>query len=74
MSFPDLVVADYSRHLFHLIKGSASPPLKGLNLRLLTEQQAFSGQDLQDCLVVLEPDTWPIFPLTKKLLALGAAG
>ena len=72
--FPEPVVADYHRHPFHLIKGSTATPPSGRYVRLVTQEQAFSGQDLNNCLVILEPDCRPIAPLTGKLLDLGAAG
>jgi len=74
LAFADPVVADYKRHPFHLIKGSTATPPEGIYVRLVSEQQAFSGQDLKNCLVVLEPDSRPVAPLTEKLLDLGACG
>lgn len=51
------VVADFTGHPFHLIKGSVSTPPGGLEVRIITEQQFLAGEDAQNALVMLEPFT-----------------
>jgi aminoglycoside 3-N-acetyltransferase len=53
----DPVVADYTRHPFHIIKGSTSTPPEGIRARLVTEKQLFSGYDVTGALVIADPTT-----------------
>jgi len=72
--FEDMVVADYERHPFHLVKGSVSTPPDGLNVRIITEGQLFSGEDPKGCLVMLDPFTWPRAKILRPALDMGAIG
>jgi len=71
--FSDPVVADYTRHPFHLVCGSVGTPAEGLTARLMTEEQIFSGEDARGNLVMLDAETRPREVL-RRLLDLGAIG
>lgn len=51
------VAADFTKHPFHLIKGSVSTAPEGLKVRIITEQQFLAGENAQNALVMLEPFT-----------------
>ena len=74
LKFDDPVIADFARHPFHLVKGSVSTPKKGLQVRIITETQLFSGEDAKGCLVVANPLTPPMPKLLAAALDLGAIG
>ncbi|MBN1445910.1 MAG: AAC(3) family N-acetyltransferase [Candidatus Omnitrophica bacterium] len=70
----DKVVADYKRHPFHLIKGSVSTPAEGLNVRLITQEQLFHGQDAKNTMVILDADTRPTYEIVRYMLDSGVTG
>lgn len=59
--FPDPVVADFSRHPFHLIRGSVSTPAGGSVARLITEEDVYIGVDPAGAMVLLNPENKPSF-------------
>jgi aminoglycoside 3-N-acetyltransferase len=72
--FGDPVVADYQRHPFHLVKGSTSTPPDGLDVRIITENQLFAGQEARGRFVMLNPFTPARAKVLSALLDLGAIG
>lgn len=68
------VVADYSVHPFHLIKGSVATPPEGLVTRIITEQQFLAGEDPRGALIMLEPMTWPRANVLVPILDQGGLG
>ncbi|OGV49822.1 MAG: hypothetical protein A2017_01050 [Lentisphaerae bacterium GWF2_44_16] len=74
LKFDDPVIADYERHPFHLVKGSVSTPKEGLDVRIITEAQLFSGEDAENCLVIANSLTAPRPEMLKAALDLGALG
>lgn len=72
--FDDPLVADYSRHPFHLMKGSVATPPEGLNVRIITEDQLFAGEEAENSLVMLNSLTRPRGEILKSALDLGAMG
>ena len=71
---PGKVVADYTEHPFHLIKGSVSTPPGGLKVRIITEQQFLAGEDACNALVMLEPFTHHGGVTLRPVLDRGALG
>src|SRR5262249_45359213 len=65
-------VADYERHPFHLIKGSTATPPGGLDVRIITENQLFAGQEARGRMVMLNPGTPARARVLTPLLDLGA--
>lgn len=74
VKFENPVIADYERHPFHLVKGSVSTSKDGVNVRIITETQLFSGEDAKGCLVILNPFTRPLAKILSAALDLGAIG
>ncbi len=74
ITFDDPVVADYKRHPFHLVKGSVATPSGGLNVRIITEDQMFAGQDARGCIIMLNPFTRPCAKILTPALERGAIG
>ena len=74
LPFENPVVADYKRHPFHLVKGSVATPAGGLNVRIITEDQLFAGQNAEGALVMINPFTRPRANILTPALDLGAIG
>jgi len=72
--FDNPVVADYSRHPFHLVKGSVATPEGGLRAGIITERELSTGQRAEGCLVMLNPLTSPRHAILNAALDLGAIG
>jgi len=72
--FTNPVIADFQKHPFHLIKGSTSTKAEGINVRLISENQLFNGEDGKGCLIVTNPSTSPRPEILKAVLDLGAIG
>ena len=68
------VAADFTRHPFHLIKGSVATKAGGETVRIITEQQFLAGEDPENALVMLESDTWPRANVLTPILDLGGKG
>jgi aminoglycoside 3-N-acetyltransferase len=73
-SFENPVVADFSRHPFHLARGSVSTPPGGIVTRLITEEQLFGGCEAANAMVIPNPETRPRADLYARLCDLGALG
>jgi aminoglycoside N3'-acetyltransferase len=74
VAFSDPVIASYQRHPFHLMKGSPATPPEGITTRLMTEDQAFSGADVQGAMVLLDPTVFAAPSTLRALTDLGALG
>ncbi len=74
LPFADPVIASYERHPFHLMKGSVSTPPEGILTRLITEDQALSGADVQGAMVLLDPSVFAAPSTLRALTDLGALG
>jgi aminoglycoside 3-N-acetyltransferase len=72
--FENPIVADYKRHPFHLVKGSIATPPGGMNVRIITEDQLFAGQDATGALVMINPFTRPRAKILTPALDMGAIG
>lgn len=72
--FADHVIADFQCHPFHLIKGSVGMLKGGVDARIITEAQLFSGEDPKGGLVMTEPLTPPRQAILNAALDLGAIG
>jgi aminoglycoside N3'-acetyltransferase len=72
--FAEPVIADYQRHPFHLVKGSAAIPEGKRLVKIITETQLFAGEDADGALVVCAPSTVPGAAILKTALDLGAIG
>ncbi len=59
VAFHDPVVADISRHPFHLVKGSCSTAPGGVTARLISYEQMYLGADTRGAMVIIPPDTGP---------------
>lgn len=68
------VAADYTKHPFHLVKGSCGVKLEGETMRIITEQQFLAGEDPRDALVILESATWPRGNVLTPILDQGGRG
>ena len=75
LPFADPVIADYSRHPFHLMTGSPSLPEGGKLFNLVEFNQMLRGADVDDgTLVLLPSDQRPRGKALRAVLELGAAG
>lgn len=72
--FETPVVADFTRHPFHLIKGSSSTPKGGIKARLLTEEQVLSGADATGAIVVFPSNKFARSASITPMLDRGAIG
>ena len=68
------VAADYTKHPFHLIKGSTATRPGGELVRIITESQFLAGCDPRGALVMLETSTAPRPSVLVPILDNGARG
>ena len=69
------VAADFQKHPFHLIKGSSGTRPEGETVRIITDQQMLYGENPQDALVMVPPNSGTSFnPFITRALDLGVRG
>lgn len=68
------VAADFTKHPFHLVKGSVSTAPGGETVRIITEQQLLAGEEPHGAMVMLESGTRIRKRELKAILDLGCRG
>lgn len=68
------VAADFTKHPFNLIKGSVSTKAGGETVRIVTEAQMLTGEDVRGAMVMLAPKTAPRPQALRTILDLGGRG
>lgn len=68
------VLADYEKHPFSIVKGSAATKAGGEKLKVVTEKDFLAGKDVKDALVLLEQNTWPRAHILNPVLDKGGRG
>ena len=70
----DAILADFSRHPFHLVKGSVATPPGGIKTRIVSERQMLAGEDVRGAMVMLDANTRAVKNTLGTILDLGALG
>ena len=68
------VLADYEKHPFSIVKGSAATKAGGEKLKIVTEKDFLAGKDVNNALVLLEQNTWPRAHILNPVLDKGGRG
>ena len=74
MPFKDPVVADYTRHPFHVVHGSRSTKEGGELFQVLTYRQLLAGADPHKSLILLPANERPMGSILRRVLDIGAFG
>ncbi len=73
-AFDDPVIADYERHPFHVMHGSAGLPEGGKYFKLISYYDVLKGADTENTLCMLPPECHPSGDQLRNALELGCAG
>lgn len=68
------VAADFETEPFSLIKGSVATEKGGELLHIATQHQMLGGEDVSNCLIMLEHDVFPRQQMLNAVLDAGARG